>query len=262
MLRLHVGRTRRHRLARRRRSSQRPSPRSGAATTSGGIALVNADGRGRDRRSRRHLPQDQRHPGTDASTTAPSSRRSRCRPRTASCSCARRDPTPRRRPSRSPRPRNGAVVSGLVNIAALASDNVAVTRVEFRVDGTLVLSDTTAPYAATWNAASAAPGAHTITATAYDAAGNTKVASVGVTVPAPADTTAPSVVDHLARQPAPPSRARSPWPPRPLTTSPSRGSSSESTARSCSPTPPRPYAATWNAASRRTRRPHDHRDGL
>jgi hypothetical protein len=80
-------------------------------------------------------------------------------------------------------PLSGAAVSGSVALAATASDNVGVSRVEFRVDGTLVLSDTAAPYAATWNAAAAAPGSHTITATAYDAAGNTSVATVSVTVP-------------------------------------------------------------------------------
>jgi putative cell wall-binding protein/chitodextrinase len=85
-------------------------------------------------------------------------------------------------------PLSGAAVSGSVALAAAASDNVGVSRVEFRVDGTLVLSDTAAPYAATWNAAAAAPGSHTITATVYDAAGNTSVATVSVTRP---DTTAP-----------------------------------------------------------------------
>ncbi len=67
------------------------------------------------------------------------------------------------------------------------------TQVEFRVDGTLVGTDATSPYAATWNAASAAPGSHTIQASAYDAAGNAASASVIVEVPPPSDTTAPTV---------------------------------------------------------------------
>ena len=41
-------------------------------------------------------------------------------------------------------PADGATVAGSVALAASASDNIGVTSVEFRVDGTL-LSDTTAP---------------------------------------------------------------------------------------------------------------------
>ena len=81
-------------------------------------------------------------------------------------------------------PANGATVFGSsVALAATAADNVGVTKVEFRVDGVLLTTDSSAPYTATWDASTAAAGAHTITATAYDAAGNTTVSSVSVTVP-------------------------------------------------------------------------------
>ncbi len=90
-------------------------------------------------------------------------------------------------------PANGATVSGTVALAATASDNVGVSRVEFRVDGTLLVSDTSAPYSTTWNAAGAAPGTHTIQARAYDAAGNTTNSSVTVTVPTPPDIAVPAV---------------------------------------------------------------------
>jgi aryl-phospho-beta-D-glucosidase BglC (GH1 family) len=54
-----------------------------------------------------------------------------------------------------------------VNLAATAADpGGAVVRVEFRVDGTLVNSDTTSPYAFT--ATALAAGSHTVTATAVD----------------------------------------------------------------------------------------------
>jgi hypothetical protein len=54
-----------------------------------------------------------------------------------------------------------------VNLAATAADpGGAVARVEFRVDGTLVNSDTTSPYAFT--ATGLAAGSHTVTATAVD----------------------------------------------------------------------------------------------
>ena len=83
-------------------------------------------------------------------------------------------------------PTAGATVSGSsVALAATAADNVGVARVEFRVDGALIASDLSAPYAATWNASSASPGSHTILATAYDAAGNSASSSALVTVPVP-----------------------------------------------------------------------------
>jgi cellulose 1,4-beta-cellobiosidase len=65
-------------------------------------------------------------------------------------------------------PANGATVSSPVQLAATASDpnGGAVTRVEFRVDGNLVNSDTTAPYS--FSVTGLAPGAHTAQATAFD----------------------------------------------------------------------------------------------
>ena len=90
-------------------------------------------------------------------------------------------------------PASGATVSGSVALAATASDNVGVTRVEFYADGTLVGTDVSSPYVGTWNATTATPGSHTIQARAYDAAGNTTNSNVSVTVPVPTDTTAPTV---------------------------------------------------------------------
>ena len=95
-------------------------------------------------------------------------------------------------------PAAGATVSGSsVALAATAADNVGVARVEFKVDGTLITSDPTSPYAATWNASSATAGSHTILATAYDAAGNSASSSRSVTVPVPADTAPPAPVAGL-----------------------------------------------------------------
>src|SRR6185436_6222103 len=80
-------------------------------------------------------------------------------------------------------PASGATVSGAVNIAADASDNVAVIRVAFLVDGAQTGSDdTAAPYAITWDSRTVANGNHTITATAFDAAGHTASSSVTVNV--------------------------------------------------------------------------------
>jgi carbon monoxide dehydrogenase subunit G len=80
-------------------------------------------------------------------------------------------------------PANGATVSGTVTISASASDNVGVTRVEFFVDGVLVGSDATAPYSVAWDTTQYADGSHTLTARAFDAAGNQATsAAVSVTV--------------------------------------------------------------------------------
>ena len=74
-------------------------------------------------------------------------------------------------------------VSGIVNIAANASDNVGVTRVEFLVNGSLVASDSLAPFQVNWDSRTAADGAAELHAIAYDAAGNSGVsASVMLTV--------------------------------------------------------------------------------
>jgi hypothetical protein len=80
-------------------------------------------------------------------------------------------------------PAGGATVSGAVNVTASASDNVGVTRVEFYLDGALQSTDTTAPYAWSWNSASTPNGGHSLQSRAYDAAGNVgSSALVNVTV--------------------------------------------------------------------------------
>jgi hypothetical protein len=85
-------------------------------------------------------------------------------------------------------PGGGSTVSGAVTVSASASDNVGVTKVEFWLDGQLRASDTSSPYALAWDSATAADGAHTWTALAFDAAGNVASASASFTVsnaPAP-----------------------------------------------------------------------------
>lgn len=80
-------------------------------------------------------------------------------------------------------PASGATVSGAVAVAATATDNVGVVGVRFLVDGVaLGTDDTTAPYSTSWDSTTAANGTHTVTATAYDAAGNSASASATVTV--------------------------------------------------------------------------------
>ncbi|MEQ1512512.1 MAG: PHB depolymerase family esterase [Lysobacteraceae bacterium] len=80
-------------------------------------------------------------------------------------------------------PVNGATVSGTVAIAASASDDIGLDHVEFLLDGALLGSDATAPYAYSWNSATASNGAHALQARAVDLAGNTgSSAPVSVTV--------------------------------------------------------------------------------
>ncbi|RKH14786.1 hypothetical protein D7V97_02050 [Corallococcus sp. CA053C] len=92
-------------------------------------------------------------------------------------------------------PGNGSTVSGAVQVTATAADNVGVSRVEFFIDNALAGTDPAAPYAFTWNSATAANGIHALVARAYDAAGNTATSStVTVTVTGgTSDTTAPTV---------------------------------------------------------------------
>jgi subtilisin family serine protease len=69
-------------------------------------------------------------------------------------------------------PNNNATVVGNVSITASAVDNIAVEKVEFRINGTLLATDASAPFAATWNTSAATSGFYTIEAKAFDTSGN------------------------------------------------------------------------------------------
>jgi hypothetical protein len=79
-------------------------------------------------------------------------------------------------------PGNGATVSGNVQISAVASDNIGVTKVTFAVDGVWVGKDTTAPYTFNWDSTTHADGTAQIQATAFDAAGNSSRYTINITV--------------------------------------------------------------------------------
>jgi hypothetical protein len=81
-------------------------------------------------------------------------------------------------------PANGATVSGNVTVTANASDDVAISSVQFQVDGTNIGSAiTTPPYSILWNSSGVANGPHTLTAIATNGANlSTTSAGVGVTV--------------------------------------------------------------------------------
>lgn len=79
-------------------------------------------------------------------------------------------------------PANGSTVSGSVPIEASASDDEAVSKVEFYLDGEYDSEDTAAPYAMKWYTNYYSRGNHTITAKAYDNNGNSSSHSVTVFV--------------------------------------------------------------------------------
>ncbi len=101
-------------------------------------------------------------------------------------------------------PAAGATVSGTVTVSANASDNVAVARVQFTVDGANVGTPLTAsPYQMSWDSSTAANGSHAISAVATDTSGNTATASaVSVTV-SNASGAAAALQDFKARCTAP-----------------------------------------------------------
>lgn len=99
-------------------------------------------------------------------------------------------------------PTAGATVSGLVPVSVSATDDVGVSRTELWANGSLVATDITAPYAFSWDSASVADGSVTLTARAYDAAGNFASKAVAVTVANSVQSTEPerSAADTVAPQ--------------------------------------------------------------
>lgn len=82
------------------------------------------------------------------------------------------------------------VQRGTINISAGASDNSGtVNRVEFRVRGVMIATDTTAPYSTSFNTTSVTDGAASIRATAFDAAGISSFSESNVII----DNTAPTL---------------------------------------------------------------------
>ena len=69
-------------------------------------------------------------------------------------------------------PAAGATLTGPAVLTATVSDNVGVVGVQFFVDGANFGEALVAPYSVSFNSAILANGNHTITAKAWDAAGN------------------------------------------------------------------------------------------
>jgi Bacterial Ig domain/Kelch motif/Galactose oxidase, central domain len=82
-------------------------------------------------------------------------------------------------------PMSGGTVSGTVTVTANATDNVAVSSVQFQLDGTNLGNPVTGAgpnYSISWNTTSVANGAHTLNAIATDTSGNSATSSESVTV--------------------------------------------------------------------------------
>ena len=98
-------------------------------------------------------------------------------------------------------PSSSATVSGLAAVGVAAADNVAVTRVDLKVNGATVAADVATPFGFSWDSTLVANGMANLVAVAYDAAGNAtssttvsvNVANSTTPVSNNADTTAPKV---------------------------------------------------------------------
>ncbi|HAR42837.1 MAG TPA: hypothetical protein DCS07_09455 [Bdellovibrionales bacterium] len=69
-------------------------------------------------------------------------------------------------------PTSGATAVGTVTVAVNAADDVAISRVDFYVGGVLKASDTTAPYAFSWDSGVHLNAIYTLAVQAFDSSGN------------------------------------------------------------------------------------------
>jgi len=76
---------------------------------------------------------------------------------------------------------SSATLNRTVQLTANATAGAGVNRVEFLVDGTVIASDTTAPYDLTWDTSTVADGSHSLTARTVDSA-NASATSTATTV--------------------------------------------------------------------------------
>src|SRR5262249_10248759 len=79
-------------------------------------------------------------------------------------------------------PSSGSTVAGSVAVTTTVSDNVGIAHVDFQIDTGGTTSVSASPYGYAWDTTALANGTHTLTATAFDQAGNLATASVSVTV--------------------------------------------------------------------------------
>lgn len=112
-------------------------------------------------------------------------------------------------------PAAGSTIGGQLQGSACevsAADDRGVEKVVFTVDGTTLNTESDAPWNCIFDTTKVSDGSHTVTATAYDAAGNSSSAARSFTVsnapapapePAPAPTPAPEPAPAPSPEPAP-----------------------------------------------------------
>ncbi|HEX5988985.1 MAG TPA: Ig-like domain-containing protein [Solirubrobacterales bacterium] len=89
---------------------------------------------------------------------------------------------------------------------ALASDDKGIVKVVMKVDGAVLNTESDAPWNCIFDSTSVSDGTHTLSATAYDTAGNTRTASISVIVSNaidPAPEPAPDPTPEPAPSPSP-----------------------------------------------------------
>jgi hypothetical protein len=101
-------------------------------------------------------------------------------------------------------PADNATVAGGTALSATATDDVAVDHVDFLVNGTVVATDGSAPYGATWASTTVPDGTASLTALAVDTAGNATTSTARVVT---VDNTAPETTIDSGPQGAQPSSA-------------------------------------------------------
>jgi len=74
-------------------------------------------------------------------------------------------------------PLDGSTATGVIPVDVVASDNVGVTRVELRVNGSVVAIDSTPPFGFSWDSTGIPNGMSKLVAYAFDAAGNATASS-------------------------------------------------------------------------------------
>lgn len=96
-------------------------------------------------------------------------------------------------------PLSDAIVSGLIPVDVDAVDNIGVSRVELWINNTNIGTDTSSPFAFSWDTTGTANGIAKIEARAYDVAGNLANANISVSISNASttpgiDTQAPTVI--------------------------------------------------------------------